>query len=279
MIRTFDPRRIKAVECRLGAGRLVISLREELDAARVEVTCPDIPPDELEAAVSAELRDDVLTIRVPKSWLTPKAWLSLLGIPLVGGVQPPAHCLEITLAVPSGTSIKVAGYSVEAIAEGRTGTVDVAGGRAIVELDRVDGELRVRCGSGSVRAHGISATATVRGAAVDAWFGSLDGRLDVACSSGRIDVDVARGPLRLRTGAGEARIRAVHADVDFASGAGGLSLGVPAGVTAKLDVTTGAGRLTSDLPVTAQATREHKISIRARTGTGDVHLFRAAESA
>jgi len=61
------------------------------------------------------------------------------------------------------------------------------------------------------------------------------------------------------------------------SGSGGLEIGLPTGVSAKLDVHTGSGRVRSDLPI-EDAPREakSKITVRARTGSGDVRLFRAA---
>ena len=56
-----------------------------------------------------------------------------------------------------------------------------------------------------------------------------------------------------------------------------MSIGLPSGVTARLDVMTGAGQVRSELPVTDQpAERSGAITVRARTGNGDVRLFRAA---
>jgi hypothetical protein len=48
-------------------------------------------------------------------------------------------------------------------------------------------------------------------------------------------------------------------------------------VAARLDVMTGSGQLRSDLPVADTPNPAARaISVRARTGSGDVHLVRAA---
>jgi hypothetical protein len=69
----------------------------------------------------------------------------------------------------------------------------------------------------------------------------------------------------------------VHGDVDLATGSGALEIGLPTGVTARLDVHSGSGRVNSDLPVADHpASAQDAITIRAKTGSGDVRLFRAA---
>jgi hypothetical protein len=83
--------------------------------------------------------------------------------------------------------------------------------------------------------------------------------------------------VRLRTGAGSARIANAQADVDLTSGAGGLAIGLPAGQQARLDVVTGSGQLRTDMPVEqSRAGDGRAVTIRARTGSGDVTINRAA---
>jgi hypothetical protein len=71
----------------------------------------------------------------------------------------------------------------------------------------------------------------------------------------------------------------VYGDVDLASGSGPLEVGIPAGVSAYLDLHTGSGQVGSDLPVEGQAASANtSIAVRARTGSGDIRLFRAAQA-
>jgi hypothetical protein len=88
---------------------------------------------------------------------------------------------------------------------------------------------------------------------------------------------VIRGAVRSRCGSGTARLGEVHGDVDLATGSGGLEIGLPIGVTARLDVHSGSGQVTSELPIDDKPTSaEDAITVRAKTGSGDVRLFRAA---
>jgi hypothetical protein len=93
--------------------------------------------------------------------------------------------------------------------------------------------------------------------------------------SGNLAVSSCRGTVRARAGSGDARVGAAWGDVDFTAGSGQVSVGLPEGVSARLDVTSGSGRVHSELPIEDQAASSKAITIRARTGSGDIRLFRA----
>jgi hypothetical protein len=84
--------------------------------------------------------------------------------------------------------------------------------------------------------------------------------------------------VRARSGSGSARLAEVHGDVDVASGAGEVEIGLPAGLNAQLDLHSGSGQVRSELPVDDRPGegKSKPIRLRARTGSGDVRLFRAA---
>jgi hypothetical protein len=105
----------------------------------------------------------------------------------------------------------------------------------------------------------------------------ISGSLQHGCGSGRLEVGEVHGSVRARSGSGSARLAAVYGDVDLASGSGAMTIGLPAGVAARLNVTTGSGRVRTDLPVEdTPAPAKETITVKARTGSGDVELFRAA---
>lgn len=164
----------------------------------------------------------------------------LFDLPVFGGKRS-GRGLDVHVVIPTGSDVKVATVTAPIRIPGRVGNADLAFGSGEAVLREVDGDLRLRFGSGSAQA-----------------------------------VEV-KGSVQLRSGSGDARIEAVHGDVDVVNGSGVLELGLPAGVSAKLDVHTGSGKVRSDLPI-ENAPREatSKITVRARTGSGDVRLFRAA---
>ena len=107
----------------------------------------------------------------------------------------------------------------------------------------------------------------------------VGGSLDSAVGSGDLHAGTVRGSIKSRAGSGDVHVDAAHGDVDVASGSGSITLGLPAGISARLDVTTGSGQVQSDLPVEqAPAGNARSITVRARTGSGDVRLVRAAAS-
>jgi hypothetical protein len=164
----------------------------------------------------------------------------LFDLSLFGGKRT-GRGLDVRVVIPTGSDVKIATFTAAIRIPGRVGDADLAFGSSEAAVREVNGDLRLRFGSGNAKA-----------------------------------VEV-KGSVQLRSGSGNSRIEAVHGDVDVVSGSGRLELGLPAGVSAKLEVHTGSGKVRSDLPIEdnpREAT--NTITVRARTGSGDVHLFRAA---
>jgi hypothetical protein len=250
---------------RLGRGSLTVHTRDDATEAVVRLT-PRGNGDDVLERFTVELQGHTLSVLGPRQG----------GLPdLFGGRRRDA--VDVLLEVPSGTALKLSTVDADVLVTGRCGRADVATGGAAIALGTVDGDLRLRYGSGDSRVDVVRGSATVKSGSGSAWFGEVVGGLDCQFGSGSLDVTVARGPLHSRAGSGRVSVGAVYGDVDVASGSGGFTLGVPAGVAARFDVMTGSGRLRSDLPVDeAAAQGATAITIRARTGSGDVHLVRAA---
>jgi hypothetical protein len=249
---------------RLGRGSLTVHTREDAAEAIVRLT-PRGQPDALDR-FNVELAGHTLSVLGPRQG----------GLPdLLGGRRKDS--VDVVVEVPHGTALKLTSVDADITVTGRCGRADVATGSATVRLATVDGDLRLRYGSGEGSAEAVHGSVQVRAGSGSARFGEVTGGLHCGFGSGSLDASVVRGTLHSRAGSGSVSVGAVHGDVDVASGSGGFTLGVPAGVAARLDVTTGSGQLHSDLPVEqAPATGARSITIRARTGSGDVHLVRAA---
>jgi hypothetical protein len=168
---------------------------------------------------------------------------------LLGARARQHDALDITVTVPSGTAIKVSAFTAAVTLEGRSGSADVAAGSSAITLDHVDGDLWLRYGSGSARVARVSGSVQARSGSGDASFGEIGGSLSAGCGSGDLEVAAVRGSVRSRAGSGAASLGAVYGDVDLARGSGAIAIGLPAGRTARLGVTTGSGRVDSELPV------------------------------
>jgi DUF4097 and DUF4098 domain-containing protein YvlB len=252
---------------RFGHGSVTVNAVDELDEATVRLTPHDPKSDILDRTV-VEMRGPTLVVTSPRQ--------GGLG-DLIGGFRRDRDRIDAEVTVPTRTALKVTTASADITVNGRAGGADIATGAATIDLDTIDGDLRLRYGSATSHTRTVTGSATVRSGSGNASFGEVGGTLQAGFGSGALDVELAQGTVRSRAGSGDARIGSVHGDVDIAAGSGGVSIGLPAGVSARLDVTTGSGRVHSELPIDQQGLGGAKsITIRARTGSGDVHLFRAA---
>jgi hypothetical protein len=253
------------LQARLGHATLTVDAVEDATEARVDVQARGSAEDAVDR-VSVELAGRTLQISTPRQG-------GLLD--LVPGSRP-RDDVDITVRVPAGTAMKISSYFGAITVRGRSGGVDIATGLAPVILDVVDGDLRLRYGGAAARVAEVRGSVTLRSGSGDAVLGAVTGDLSCGCGSGSLDVGSVGGRVRWRAGSGTARLACVHDDVDLASGSGTVSIGLPDGVSVRLDVTAGSGLVASELPIEARQTGSGRaITVRARTGSGDIRLFRA----
>jgi Putative adhesin len=250
---------------RAGHGSFTVHSRDDITEAIVELVPRGAASDVTERTVVA-MRGSTLVVQAPRQG----------GLfDLIGGRT--RDSMDITVTLPSGSAVKISSFTADITVDGRCGTADLAAGSATITAEYVDGDLRVRYGSGNTIVETVSGAVQARSGSGDARFGRVNGALTTATGSGNLDVAEAFGPVHCRAGSGRATLNSVHGDVDAVTGSGTLAIGLPAGQAARLDVTTGSGRVVSELPIDdAPATSDRAITVRARTGSGNVRLFRAA---
>jgi hypothetical protein len=270
MTRTFQLTGPINVDCRIAFGSLTVHALDDVTEAVVSVT-PRGTESDIAARAIVEMRGRILTVR------TPKPPGVIFDFPLWGSGLHDHDAVDVDVTVPASTAVKASTYTAGITMLGRSGGADIAAGTTSIELDHVDGDLRVRYGRGPARVHRVTGATVIKSGSGDITMGEV-GQLSMGCGTGDVTIDVAHGRTHLRTGTGHVRIGVVDDDVDVVLGAGTLEVGLRRGQVARLDVTTGAGRLQSELPVEHTAPASGRsITIRARSGCGDVRLFRAEE--
>lgn len=256
------------LDIRLGHGSVTVETAEHLTEANVRIE-PGKNGAELLAQTAVEMRGRALVVHAPRQG-------GIFDLGFFGARRSKAS-LDVHVVVPAGTPVKIATFTAPIRIAGEVGNTDLAFGAADAVVRHVLGDLRLRFGSGSAKAVSVTGSVQVRSGSGDAEFGEVGGALSCGCGSGNLQARVVRGTVQARCGAGGARIGEVHADVDLVSGSGGFEIGLPVGVSAKLNVTTGSGQVHSELPIEdAPNASAQAIQISARTGSGDVRLFRAA---
>lgn len=251
---------------RIGHGSFRVDARDGLTEATVELTGDQATIDR----TTVDMRGATLVVSVPRQG-------GIFDMSFFGSGRNKRDALDIVVTVPTGTAAKISSFTANITTTGRLGTTDLASGVASIDVEGVDGDLRLRMGSGSSNVQYVRGSVQSRTGSGSGHFGEVGGALNSACGSGDVTIDLAHGAVRTRAGSGDAVIRAAHGDVDFVSGSGNVTVGLPAGRSARLDVTTGSGRVESEMPVESSATSGGKpVQVRIRTGSGDVRLVRAA---
>lgn len=255
------------LQLRIGHGAVTVETEDDLAEATVRITADKHAAELLEQTV-VEMRGNTLVVNAPRQG-------GIFDLALFG--RRAGRGLDAQLVIPTGTPVKISTFTAPIRIPGSVGDADLAFGSAEAAVRHVDGALRLRYGSGTAKAVEVTGSVQVRSGSGDAQFGEIGGDLMAGCGSGNIQVRRVHGAVRSRCGSGNARLGEVHGDVDIASGSGGLEIGLPSGLSAQLDVVTGSGRVESELPIEdAPTAAQESIRVRARTGSGDVRLFRAA---
>jgi hypothetical protein len=261
------------LDVRVSVGAIVVRADDDIDTARVELI-PRREDSDVLARTKVTMEGRTLTVRGPKG----KGW----SLDKLHGPTTCADIVDVHLQVPAGTSMRLASYGAQATVSGRAGSVLIATGGGTSTIERVDGDLVARFANGTLDVAQVDGSVMVRCGGGRAHLGDVAGDVTLASGNGDVDVDAAHGSVRARTGSGAITIGRAAGDVDMSTGSGQLAVGLRPGQPARLDIVTGHGRLISDLDVTdaepvmgADGAAEPAITIRARTGNGDVRLFRA----
>ena len=268
--KTFELSGAINLDVRVGYGSVTVHAEEGASRAEVTLAAKTADSDVVERTV-VEMRGPTLAVIGPR----PRG--GRFDVALFARRFRDHDRMDVDVVVPAGTAMKISTFGADLTITGRTGGADLASGSATLNIDEIDGDLRLRYGSGPTNVRRITGAAEVKYGSGKLSLQEVGGDLDVACGSGSLQVGVAHGTVRLRTGSGGATIGVAESDVELTSGSGDLSIGLRAGHSARLDVVTGSGRLDSELNVEdAPPPGRRATTIRARTGSGDVHLRRAA---
>lgn len=250
---------------RIGRGSVTVETRDDPSAASVRIE-PTDGGDAAEVPIAAVMRGPTLHVAGQREG-------ALFDLGLFGARSRSA--VDVVAVVPTRTPVKITTADAPIRIVGQVNGADIAFGRGSAELDDVAGDLRLRFGQGTAHAKRVGGAVQIRSGHGNADLGVVDGDVRCGTGSGHLHVAIAHGAVQARSGSGDASLDEVHGDVDLTSGSGNMSVGLPAGVTARLQAQTGSGRVHSELPVEdAPSATNDRIEVRARTGRGDVRIFR-----
>jgi DUF4097 and DUF4098 domain-containing protein YvlB len=187
--------------------------------------------------------------------------------------------LDITVTLPTGSSVEVGTASAEASCRGTYDklTVDTASGS--VDAEQVTGDAWLKTASGSVRVDTVGGRADLRSASGDVAAGAIGyGKAETASgdiSLGRVDGEVSVG-----TASGSISIASLSGPASLNGVSGNIRVGLAAGVAARLNMSSLTGDVRSELLVDDQRPAQGEpVDISARTVSGNITIHSAAAAA
>jgi hypothetical protein len=186
--------------------------------------------------------------------------------------------LSVTVHAPGGSHLEVRAGAADVTVTGAAGRADVATGSGDVALDRADGSVIVRTGSGGIKLGPTLSGLQLRTGSGDVEASSLSGSATLVTGTGDIWLGAVAGKVMARSGSGDLSVAdAASGNLELITGSGEVRIGVRSGVTAEIELSSGAGKVSSELEV-AQTPPEGDVTlnVRARTGSGNAVVTSAA---
>jgi len=258
---TFDTPQPVDLRIRAAAGTVTVTAADT-GTSTVEVTPLDDAARDLADNTAVRLDGDRLTVEMPDRMV---------------GFSIRRRRVDITITVPTGSSLSTRCASADVTAAGTFATAIVHTASGDVSLEKVEGDAEVHCSSGDITIGSVRAT-KVHSASGRVRIDHAAGDVEIHAASGRIRVGVADASVNAKTASGDITVEDARSGVVSLNAASGdLHVGVRAGVTAHLDVSSVSGRIRSDLPIEDAAPESGSpLDVRARTMSGNIVIAPAS---
>lgn len=206
--------------------------------------------------------------------------------------------VEITVEVPTGSSLELKSAMGDLRCEGEFGAADLKTDLGHIRVDhcgelrahtdmgditveRAVGRCRIKTGSGKIRIHHLDGVATVKNGNGNTYIAHASGELSVSAANGDISLERAGLSTTVKTSSGDITVADVAAgSLTAQTAAGTLAVGVREGTAAWLDLSTKYGRVRNGLEATnGPGGTTDTVEIRARNSYGDITVTRSLLSA
>lgn len=184
---------------------------------------------------------------------------------------------HLRIGVPAGTALTARTGSADVTATTALGRCRLTSGSGDISLASAK-DLDVTTGSGSVSVGTLTgSSARLSSGSGDIVVGEAHCPISAKSGSGDLLVRSLQAvELRASSGSGDISVPGARGSIDLRSASGSLTIGIAEGLTAWLDLssTSGAVRVAMDA-CNAPADGEPYVSVRARTASGEIAVYRA----
>ncbi|MFB6843200.1 DUF4097 domain-containing protein [Streptomyces sp. NPDC056361] len=270
-----------------------ISATARVDAGSIQFTASDRPDTVVEVRPRDPKKDQdvrtadqtevsyaggALTIRTPKQ----RYFVGRTGT------------VDVTVELPSGSSVDLTGAWAQVLGEGRlgevrvktsagdvrldtTGPLHLTASHGSITVDRVEGKAEITTSSGSLRVGLVDGPAVLKNSHGTTTVGTVTGDLRVSGAHGDIDIARAAASVVATTAHGTLRVGEVaRGTVQLETNYGAIEVGIREGTAAWLDVNSGSGQVRNTLTASeTPAEAEDTVEVRARTRHGNIDIRRA----
>ncbi|WP_305789019.1 DUF4097 family beta strand repeat-containing protein [Symbioplanes lichenis] len=183
----------------------------------------------------------------------------------------------VLVRVPAGSAVAAQVPAADVELRGRYSTVRVDASSATITLDTATGDAHLKTTSGDVEVGQVGGALSAGSGSGQVRIGDVTGDVIAHSSSGAVRIGSAAGSVRAGSSSGDVEIGALRSGrADLKTSSGDVTVGVVAGTSVWLDLTTSSGRTNSDLPMTgAPAGGAAALELRATTASGDISVRRA----
>lgn len=198
--------------------------------------------------------------------------VSVIG-PRPEGLLRRSPSVDVTVTVPTGSSLGVRVGSADVDARGTFGEARLRSGSGDMSIGELRGVSQVVTGSGNLRIERAAAPLEASSGSGDIVIGACVEGLRAKVGSGEISVGSATGNVAATTGSGDIRIRSLGGgEARLRTGSGDVRVGVPDGLPVWTDITAQGGVTSALASRGAPAEGEPFVAVRAQVGSGSVHL-------
>ncbi|MCP1415261.1 DUF4097 family beta strand repeat-containing protein [Paenarthrobacter sp. A20] len=203
--------------------------------------------------------------------------------------------VEITVEVPTGSSLELKSAMGDLRCEGGFGTAELRTDLGHISMDHcgelrahtdmgdvtvehASGRSRIKTGSGKIRIRDIEGVATIKNGNGNTYIAHAAGELSVSAANGDVSLERAGLSTTVKSSSGDITVGEVAAgNLTVQTGAGTLVVGVREGTAAWLDLNTKYGRVRNGLEASGGPGESmDKVEIRARNAYGDITVKRSA---
>jgi len=183
---------------------------------------------------------------------------------------------DLVVAAPSHVGLKVRVGSGDVRASALTGNAEVRASSGDLRVEDVAGSVSAETTSGDVRVSGVGGDATVRCGSGSAAVAGVEGPALVRTLSGDITLRDVRGDeITTSTGSGEIDIRLSlpwAGNLEARSNSGRITVALSPNSNCRVRTATGSGDIASELPLTDVSRQGRNISGRLGRGEGLVDV-------